>query len=1020
MLSHWFPESKNVFLWVVILCLFFCLQAGAQGFSDLETSFVYLIISSETEVLKKDFFFELLDMGDYILLPLGALSVDLRLDINYQRDTNRLTVRHRESGVSLLVDLEQARYIAYPEWLHEPPVIHEGEFYVTPLLIQELTGARITWDPRRQELTIIHKGLEKELPPEEEEVDVIKPRPTPQIRVPDVVGEDISLGSIQYRIGVNYIWDEEGKEKLVSHHQLTAHGRIHDWAVSLSERGLYDFYTGKFSFSLPRIRARYAQEDRLVILGDSQFNLENSLGRQYLRGLYYQIPLEQGSSLMAFTSVQGEAEPGSMISLFVNNIFIREQYLYAGETEYMFYRVPLRVNHMNTIKVVINKPCGDQEIITESIAAHPRILAEYTGATLLVMGLYESSESQQYEGILIGVDMDRALTSWATFSWEALVKRGLTPDGVLEPPVSLGSVVGIALRDGPGVFTLDWLMGGELDTIEHGARASFLYALESGFFKTAWHYHPPQMEAGLENIRSGAFGQGTLVWQFLPFWLLNLEGEIFRSNFYMPLEEKQGGSMTVTYRDDWWRMFSLGGSVIGSKREMEIDGISQEVDRLEGGLIFRHNVQLPRVGLAGKLGFRVAELQVPNKKPLVLGILEVEESISSRLTQKMMLGLKVDSVSTWTEKGLDELQLEASAQFRALLGENTMFTASASFEGKNIEDDTAVEGEKASVSAGFRYYPTEDLSGSTELSYNYLYTVDLEYYSGKTNLVYKSPNQDWSTSLNLGFVSPLADRKSPQFTGSISYKQSFPSGVSVTLEGQRLYSTLFDDVPEYSISAYIGQTLGFARDTVLGLEGRIDRDHISYIGGQVYLDENGNGIWDEGEPLIADITIALDGSRVKTNADGIFIFEYLPAGLYDVGIDLGRLDADYDIITPDKLVQLRDNENIFLHFGITMNGSLAGRAFWDRNISGQFEEGDEGLPLIGIHIVELERNIYTRRDGTFFLENIPLGTYTLKILKETLPLGMNVLGDDTVEVHITKEQLVISDLPIAIGYGTGG
>jgi hypothetical protein len=46
--------------------------------------------------------------------------------------------------------------------------------------------------------------------------------------------------------------------------------------------------------------------------------------------------------------------------------------------------------------------------------------------------------------------------------------------------------------------------------------------------------------------------------------------------------------------------------------------------------------------------------------------------------------------------------------------------------------------------------------------------------------------------------------------------------------------------------------------------------------------------------------------------------------MHEVEIDLNNLSARYDIVTEEKIVRIRENENIYLKFGVTMSGTVSG------------------------------------------------------------------------------------------------
>ena len=74
------------------------------------------------------------------------------------------------------------------------------------------------------------------------------------------------------------------------------------------------------------------------------------------------------------------------------------------------------------------------------------------------------------------------------------------------------------------------------------------------------------------------------------------------------------------------------------------------------------------------------------------------------------------------------------------------------------------------------------------------------------------------------------------------------------------------------------------------------------VGDTVFIDTNGNGVQDSGEPGIAGVTIVLTGPSgtltTVTDSDGKYVFAALEPGTYSVVIDLTTLPAGLGATTP--------------------------------------------------------------------------------------------------------------------------
>jgi hypothetical protein len=77
----------------------------------------------------------------------------------------------------------------------------------------------------------------------------------------------------------------------------------------------------------------------------------------------------------------------------------------------------------------------------------------------------------------------------------------------------------------------------------------------------------------------------------------------------------------------------------------------------------------------------------------------------------------------------------------------------------------------------------------------------------------------------------------------------------------------------------------------------------SSIKGEVFIDENNNGVYDLGEEGLEDISIYLSPKlrTSKSDENGRFFFEFLSPGSYEVSIDPGQVPLEYKLASPEKL-----------------------------------------------------------------------------------------------------------------------
>jgi hypothetical protein len=180
---------------------------------------------------------------------------------------------------------------------------------------------------------------------------------------------------------------------------------------------------------------------------------------------------------------------------------------------------------------------------------------------------------------------------------------------------------------------------------------------------------------------------------------------------------------------------------------------------------------------------------------------------------------------------------------------------------------------------------------------------------------------------------------------------------------------------------------------------------LGSIGDTVWNDKNSNGAIDGGEQGIPGVTVTLrDASgpiaTATTDPNGLYIFNNLPAGQYEVIIDPATLPPNmiptYDpdgIDTPDQVTLLlgagQDRDDI--DFGYRSILVILGDTVWD-DLNGNAAQ-DPGEPGInGVRVIltapdSSQQVAITNASGFYNFTDLPAGTYTVSIDTATLPAG---------------------------------
>lgn len=219
------------------------------------------------------------------------------------------------------------------------------------------------------------------------------------------------------------------------------------------------------------------------------------------------------------------------------------------------------------------------------------------------------------------------------------------------------------------------------------------------------------------------------------------------------------------------------------------------------------------------------------------------------------------------------------------------------------------------------------------------------------------------------------------------------------------------------------------------------------IGDRVWLDLDGDGVQDPGEAGLTGVTVILreagsDGvlgtaddviRMTTTGADGMYLFEGLPAGSYRVDVDDSTLPPGLGLTTANdpRDITLGLGEAVRdVDFGYAGNGSISGTIFDDADADGTQDAGEGGLPGVMVSLIDpgpdgmfgtaddvVIATATTDANGNYTFPGLPPGNYRVDVVESTLPPGvMLTTGNEPAGVTLTDGQ----NADVDIGYGGGG
>ncbi len=165
---------------------------------------------------------------------------------------------------------------------------------------------------------------------------------------------------------------------------------------------------------------------------------------------------------------------------------------------------------------------------------------------------------------------------------------------------------------------------------------------------------------------------------------------------------------------------------------------------------------------------------------------------------------------------------------------------------------------------------------------------------------------------------------------------------------------------------------------------------LSAIYGYKWLDANGDGIHQDGEPALEGVTIVLDGEGIHAEAvsgdDGYFVFEGLLDGQYMVMEEVP--EGYYATSALEVGVILEPGEEKRVDFLNASFAAVLGTKWLDLNANGQANEGEEGLAGVTIRLLDSEGEVVataeSAADGSYAFAGLKAGEYTVE---EIVPEG---------------------------------
>jgi protocatechuate 3,4-dioxygenase beta subunit len=189
---------------------------------------------------------------------------------------------------------------------------------------------------------------------------------------------------------------------------------------------------------------------------------------------------------------------------------------------------------------------------------------------------------------------------------------------------------------------------------------------------------------------------------------------------------------------------------------------------------------------------------------------------------------------------------------------------------------------------------------------------------------------------------------------------------------------------------------------------------IVSVGDFVWLDTNGDGVQDSGEPGLAGVTVSLYDAdetllaTTVTDANGNYLFTGLPPGVYTVGVltpdgfaptisgaGTTATDSSTGSATSAELTTAGASD-LTLDFGFVPIVSVGDFVWLDTNGDGVQDSGEPGLAGVTVTITTADgapvtdvfgnpvTTAVTDQDGKYLFKDLPVGQYTVTV---STPVG---------------------------------
>ncbi|MBI4753179.1 hypothetical protein HY793_02245, partial [Candidatus Desantisbacteria bacterium] len=263
----------------------------------------------------------------------------------------------------------------------------------------------------------------------------------------------------------------------------------------------------------------------------------------------------------------------------------------------------------------------------------------------------------------------------------------------------------------------------------------------------------------------------------------------------------------------------------------------------------------------------------------------------------------------------------------------------------------------------------------------------------KANLTYKFPN--YPLNMDLEFFS----KNEQKFNWKVSFtfrekdRQNYLKYMTNNIK--------FTEAKEFRFGA--------SPDDMTSISKKLpDKKEFSCLGVvsiSVFKDEDANKVFSSNEEGLSGIKVAIfeksetkDKAKVSmTKENGKACFVDVPAGVYNLNIDLGSVSIDFICVAAsEQTIRVEAGKVIELKFPLQKAGTIKGRVFRDENRNGVWDAGE--ISDNDIIVYANDAPTFTESGGLYRFTNIPPNKIRVRTDKSGLPKGYVMTTPDFFDV----------------------